>query len=93
MSFTAKERKFMTGAFQRAWKTLLKERRVTVGNIEQVPTMLLAAIVDAARNGERDETLLAQAAIHKIAVYEQDQLERVWRSSSNLKSSSLKRLH
>jgi hypothetical protein len=88
MSYTAKQKKVMTAAFQRAWRTLLEEERITAKNIERIPTMLLVAIVDAAQTGEQDELLLAQAAVHKIVVDEHGRPEQAWR-----KSSIPKRLH
>ena len=86
MSFTAKERKAMTAAFQRAWRTLLKQQRVTSKNIERIPKLLMAAIVDAAHKGERDELRLAEAAVHRIAVHEHNELERLRRNVSNDKT-------
>jgi hypothetical protein len=41
----------------------------------RAPTLLMQAIVDAAHEGERDELLLADAALHRMAAYERDELE------------------
>jgi hypothetical protein len=60
----------MTAAFQRAWKVLLREERITAQNIEFIPTMLMEA-----HTGERDELLLAAAALGRMANYERDELE------------------
>src|SRR4051812_49374048 len=53
VSFSREERLKMTAAFQRAWKVLLADERITAQNIEYIPTMLMEAIVDAAHTGER----------------------------------------
>ena len=76
----------MTAAFQRAWRTLLKEQRVTSKNIERIPKLLMAAIVDAAHKGERNELRLSEAAVHRIAIYEHNELARLRRNSSNDKT-------
>ena len=65
----------MTNAFQRAWLQLLKHERITVNNIGRAPTLLMEAIVDATHEGERDELLLADAALQRMAAYERDELE------------------
>ena len=65
----------MTAAFRRAWKTLLVDERITAQNIESIPTMLMEAIVDAAQAGERDEQLLAAAALGRMASDERDEFE------------------
>jgi hypothetical protein len=75
VSFERKERLMMAAAFQRAWKTLLVDERVTAENIEFIPTLLMEAIVDAAHAGERDELLLAAAALGRMANHERDELE------------------
>ena len=75
MSFERKERLMMAAAFQRAWKTLLVDERITAENIEFVPTLLMEAIVDAAHAGERDELLLTAAALSRMANHERDELE------------------
>lgn len=75
MTFSKADRLLMTHAFQRAWLQLLRHERVTVSNIERVPTLLMEAIVDSAHDGERDELLLAQAALNRMAAYERDELE------------------
>lgn len=72
MSFSAKERLRMTRAFQRAWKALLKEERITAQNIERAPTLLMEAIVDAAYGGERNERNLAVAAVARMTLYERE---------------------
>lgn len=72
MSFTAKERMAMTRAFQAAWRSLLKDERITAQNIERAPTMLMEAIVDAAHAGERSELNLAAAAIARMTMYERE---------------------
>jgi hypothetical protein len=79
MSFTQNERLMMTAAFRRAWKALLLEERITAQNIETMPTVLMEAIVDAAHTGERDELLLAAAALSRMARYERDELENSFR--------------
>ena len=63
----------MTAAFRRAWKTLFMDERITAQNIESIPTMLMEAIVDAAQDGERDEQLLAAAALGRMANHERDE--------------------
>ena len=73
----------MTAAFRRAWKTLLEEERITAQNIESIPTMLMEAIVDAAHAGERDEQLLASAALGRMANHERDEFESALRVSSD----------
>jgi hypothetical protein len=83
VSFSRAERLIMTAAFQRAWKALLVEERITARNIEFIPAMLMAAIVDAAHTGERDELLLAAAALGRMANYERDELESHLRVSSD----------
>ena len=83
MSFSREERLIMTAAFRRAWKTLLVEERITAQNIELIPTMLMEAIVDAAHAGERDEHLLAVAALGRMANHERDELESGLRVSSD----------
>ena len=83
MSFSREERLIMTAAFRRTWKILLVEERITAQNIEFIPTMLMEAIVDAADAGERDEQLLAAAAIGRMANYERDELESGLRVSSD----------
>ena len=75
MSFTRHERLVMTAAFERAWKALLLDERITAQNIENIPTMLMEAIVDAAHTGEHDELRLAAAALGRMANYERDELE------------------
>jgi len=83
VSFSRDERLIMTAAFRRAWKTLLVEERITAQNIEFTPTLLMEAIVDAAHAGERDELLLASAALVRMANHERDELESDLRSSSD----------
>jgi hypothetical protein len=83
VSFSREERLIMTAAFRRAWKTLLVEERITAQNIEFIPTMLMEAIVDAAHAGERDEQLLAAAALVRMASHERDELETGVRVSSD----------
>ena len=83
MAFSRDERLIMTAAFRRAWKTLLVEERITAQNIELIPTMLMEAIVDAAHAGERDEQLLASAALGRISNHERDELESGLRISSD----------
>ena len=73
MAFSRDERLIMTAAFRRAWKTLLVDERITAQNIESIPTMLMEAIVDAAQDGERDEQLLAAAALGRMANHERDE--------------------
>ena len=73
MSFSREQRLIMTAAFRRAWKTLLVDERITAQNIESIPTMLMEAIVDAAQAGERDEQLLAAAALGRMASDERDE--------------------
>jgi hypothetical protein len=73
----------MTTAFQRAWKALLVDERITAENIEFVPTLLMEAIVDAAYAGERDELLLAAAALGRMANHERDELESRLRVASD----------
>ena len=73
----------MTAAFRRAWKALLVEERITAQNIEFIPTILMEAIVDAAHAGERDEQLLASAALGRISNHERDELESGLRISSD----------
>ena len=72
MSFSREERLIITAAFQRAWKTLLVEERITAQNIEFIPTLLMEAIVDAAHAGERDERRLASAALVRMSNHERD---------------------
>ena len=83
VSFSREERLMMTAAFRRAWKTLLVEERITAQNIEFIPTILMEAIVDAAHADERDELLLASAALGRMANYERDELESGLRVSSD----------
>jgi len=75
VSFSREERLMITAAFRRAWKTLLVEERITAQNIEFIPTILMEAIVDAAHAGERDELLLASAALGRMANHERDELD------------------
>ena len=81
MTFGQKERLTMTAAFQRAWKALLVDERITAKNIEFIPTILMEAIVEAAHTGERDELLLTATALARMAKYERDELESSLRVS------------
>ena len=80
MAFSRYERLLMTAAFQRAWLELLNAERVTADNIERAPTLLMEAIVETAHGGERDELLLAHAALHRMGLYERDELEESLRT-------------
>jgi len=75
VSFSREQRLIMTAAFRRAWKTLLVEERITAQNIEFIPTTLMEAIVDAVQAGERDEQLLAAAALGRMANHEREESE------------------
>src|SRR5947208_14147098 len=75
VSFSREVRLTMTAAFRRAWKTLLVEERITAQNIEFIPTILMEAIVDATHASERDELLLASAALVRMANHERDELD------------------
>jgi len=83
VSFSREERLIMTAAFQRAWKTLLEEERITAQNIEFIPTLLMEAIVDAAHAGERDELLLASAALVRMSNHERDESDSGLRISTD----------
>lgn len=62
----------IVGAFQKAWLSLLNGEEVTEDNIERLPGMLMAAVLEAARAGERDCERLAAAGLQRLEVYESE---------------------
>jgi hypothetical protein len=52
------QKQIIVAAFQRGWRTLLREERVTCHNIEKIAASLLCGIFDAAQGGEQDEIAL-----------------------------------
>ena len=50
-------------AFGRAWRTLLREERVTAANIDIISLSLLQGILDAVATGERNELVLMAAGL------------------------------
>src|SRR5205809_4215986 len=52
----------LVGAFQTAWLSLLEDERLETSNIDRLPGLLMSAILESARGGERDEEKLAAAA-------------------------------
>jgi hypothetical protein len=60
------------GAFQRGWRTLLREERVTARNIETISASLLKGILLAVQAGEQNEIVIMAAGLQ--AAYESPSL-------------------
>ena len=60
----------LVGAFQTAWLSLLEDERLETSNIDRLPGLLMSAILESARGGERDEEKLAAAALRRLELYE-----------------------
>ena len=60
----------LVGAFQTAWLSLLEDERLETSNIDRLPGLLMSAILESARGGERDEEKLAAAALRRLDLYE-----------------------
>jgi hypothetical protein len=65
----------LCGAFHRAWATLILDEKLTVNNMEEMPSLLLGAILDAAIPGNLSERALAAAGLVRLAEYEQELAE------------------
>jgi len=62
----------LCGAFHRAWVTLLLDEKINVNSIEEMPSLLLSAILDAAIPGNLSERALAAAGLLRLAEYEKE---------------------
>jgi len=62
----------LCGAFHRAWATLLLDEKLTANNMEEMPSLLLGAILDAAIPGNLSERALAAAGLVRLAEYEKE---------------------
>ena len=56
------ERRVMA-AFRHVWHRLLKEERITSGNIVEVPAMLMTALFEPARLGDTDQANLVKFGV------------------------------
>lgn len=62
MEITSNQSILIGSAFQRGWRTLLREERVTAKNIEDIAGKLLRGILAAVVEGEKNElSVVAQA--------------------------------
>jgi hypothetical protein len=60
-------------AFHRAWLTLLLDGKITTESLEEIPSLLLGAILDVTLSENfRDPKVLAEAALLRLAQYEKD---------------------
>ena len=48
----------------------LEDERLETSNIDRLPGLLMSAILESARGGERDEEKLAAAALRRLDLYE-----------------------
>jgi len=62
----------LCGAFPRAWTTLIREQKLHADNMEEMPSLLLGAILDAAIPGNLSERALAAAGLVRLAEYEKE---------------------
>jgi hypothetical protein len=62
----------LCGAFHRAWISLLLDEKLSVQNLEEMPSLLLGAILDAAIPGNLSERALAEAGLARLAEYEKE---------------------
>ena len=53
----------LLNALQIAWVCLLRSNAITDNNIQTAPLRVLASVLQAAAEGEKDATMLAAAAI------------------------------
>jgi hypothetical protein len=66
----------LCGAFHRAWCSLLIDERLTVENMEEMPSLLLGALLDAAIPGNLSERELVTEALARLADYESELQEQ-----------------
>jgi hypothetical protein len=62
----------VTAAFNRGWRQLLKEERVTAKNIDTIAGALLAGIFRAAQNGQLNEIVLLAEGMEHVKLAEAD---------------------
>jgi hypothetical protein len=67
--------------FARAFDRALQAAPVNGYDPEEKKAILMTGIMDAARRGVRDETILAEAALAALALYDSDEMDAVMRQT------------
>ena len=57
------DRTIIHGAFQRGWRLLLRQERVTADNIEAISASLLEGILVCVQSGEQNEIIVMAAGL------------------------------
>jgi hypothetical protein len=76
---------FIVAAFERGWRTLLREERVTAQNIDKIAGALLIGILEAVDAGEQNEIVLMARGVHRARRHD--------KRSRTSRSYELRRLH
>ena len=63
--FTPAETSLICAAFQRGWRILLREERITSENSEAITAAFLKGILEAVERGERNELVLMAAGLQE----------------------------
>jgi hypothetical protein len=64
--FTAHQIMLCVTAFESAWASLVSDNRVREENIKKLPTLLIAAILEKAAEGELKKEVLMAAGLERV---------------------------
>jgi hypothetical protein len=59
-------------AFERAWLSLLRAKRVQEANIKKLPTLLMAAVLEEAANGKLKQAALVKTALKRVQDFKEE---------------------
>jgi hypothetical protein len=69
---TAQQVMLCVAAFEAAWVRLLSENRVRDENIEKLPTLIVAAVLEDFANGELEQNALAAGALARVKDFKEE---------------------
>jgi hypothetical protein len=59
-------------AFESAWLSLLRAKRVHETNIKKLPTLLMAAVLEEAVNGKLQQAALVKTALKRVKDFKEE---------------------